>query len=64
MSRPYCKVKDRMRRVTAYCPKCLLGKAEMVGLVMRCKNCGHRYDPDERAFMKVRNELEGDIEGE
>lgn len=61
---PYVKIKDRIRYVTAYCPKCLYGKAEMVGLVMRCENCGYKYDPDERAFMKIRVEPDGVIEEE
>lgn len=55
---PYVKIKDRMRYITAYCPKCLYGKTEMVGLIMRCKHCGYKYDPDERAFMKLRSKPE------
>jgi len=55
MSVPYVKVVDREKHIMAYCPQCLLEKVEMTKLVMRCKNCGFRFDPDERAFMKFRN---------
>lgn len=58
MSVPYIKIKDRVKYVIGYCPKCLYGKTEMFGLVMKCRNCGYTYDPDERAFMKLRHKPE------
>jgi len=44
---------------TAHCPKCIIGEAELVELVMTCKKCGWSYDPDERAFTKLRNNPDG-----
>ncbi len=49
------RVVDRDLHAVASCPKCVVGQADMVGLVMTCRNCGYKYDPDERAFMKMRN---------
>lgn len=55
------RVADRDLHAVASCPKCVVGQADMVGLVMTCRNCGNTYDPDERAFMKLRS-VPGGIE--
>lgn len=55
------RVADRDLHAVASCPKCVVGQADMVGLVMTCRNCGNTYDPDERAFMKLRS-IPGGIE--
>jgi len=63
MSVPYVKVVDREKHIVAYCPQCLLGKVEMTGLVMQCGNCGFKFDPDERAFMKLGSRLKVQKDG-
>lgn len=59
MANPYHKIKDKMRYVTGHCPKCQFGKVELYGLIMKCLHCGWIFDPDERAFMKIRNHPNG-----
>jgi len=55
----YEKVMDREKHAIACCPKCNSKEAEMIELIMKCKNCGWSYDPDERAFMKSRSQTKG-----
>jgi len=59
MSVLYARIEDRERYATAYCPKCIVGQVELFGLVMKCKNCNWTFDPDERAFMKLRSKPDG-----
>ena len=46
----------KTKQIIACCPKCLLDEMTMFGFaLMRCKNCGHKCDANERVFRKQRN---------